>query len=71
MEKDIKSILLTVSCALILLFTLAATGWSDVDKEPCTIMKPDRETLLQWIRAFEEAPEVYLDDRVAFTISTR
>ena len=68
-----KSKFLWVLLALIFVFTFAGNvsagdGWSDNEKEPCTIMKPDRETLQRWIKDYETAPRAYIDEELALTI---
>ena len=65
-----KSKSLWMLLALIFFFTFAGNvsardGWSDNEKEPCTIMKPDRETLRRWIKDYESAPRAYIDKELA------
>jgi hypothetical protein len=68
-----KSKSLWVLLAIIFVFTFAGNvsagdGWSGNEKEPCTIMQPDRETLQRWIKDYESAPRAYIDEELALTI---
>ncbi len=53
---------------LFLVLSCAGGAWSDETKGPCTIMKPDRETRLRWIRDYEMAPRAYIDKSIDFSI---
>ncbi len=50
-----------------LIWAFAGNTWSDEGKEPCTIMQPDREARLQWIKAYESAPRAYIDEELKFS----
>jgi hypothetical protein len=51
-----------------LVFSLVGTGWCDEETEPCTVMYPDRETRLRWIKAYEDAPRAYIDEALELSI---
>jgi len=63
-----KNRFLWLFLSFILVFTFAGSGWSDEGKEPCTIMKPDRETLERWIQDYDSAPRAYMDEALKLSI---
>jgi len=56
MRKGLFCLILSVA----LVFSFAGYTWSDEDD--LTIMHPDRETRLRWIRDYEIAPKAYIDE---------
>ncbi len=61
MKNMRKNKFLWIVLSFILLFAMAGAGWADNKDEPCTIMHPDHATLMEWITAYENAPEAYID----------
>jgi hypothetical protein len=68
MGNAIKHSLLWLGFCLFLVLTFTGGGWADEGEESYTIMKPDRETRLHWIQAFQAAPKAYMTNQRGLSI---
>jgi hypothetical protein len=66
-----KSVLRWVVVGLVLCLVCIPTAAAEEGAYTNTIMHPDRETRLQWIASFEQAPSVRIDDRLRFEAALR
>lgn len=60
-----KSRFLSLLLGVLLVFTFAGNTWSKQGDDPCTVMRPDKETRLKWIRAYEDAPKAFIDKSIS------
>ena len=63
-----KNRFLWLFLSLVIVFSFGGSGWSFDENEPCTVMKPDRETRLKWIKAYEDAPRAHIDEALKLRI---
>ena len=64
-KQTMKNGLLCLLLGLVFVLGLAGNGWSDEGDAPCTVMRPDRETRLEWIKAYEDAPKAFIDKSIS------
>ena len=64
-KQTMKNGFLCMFLGLIFVLGFAGNGWSDEGDDPCTVMRPDRETRLEWIKAYEDAPKAFIDKSIS------